>query len=193
LEPNEWLSDLESALQSARLSNKVVLLQFHRDECAGCKKMYAQTYVDADVERELFQWFIPVRLDILKDRAIRARYSAYWTPSFYFLDYSGRMLYPFNGYQGVEDFRVLMRLGKAAVDLPRGKYFEVIDLMDDGLEKFPHHPKAPAMLFTRGMAEYLLGKEKSAFRSAMTEICQQYPDSFEARMWPWMDEPPGQK
>jgi hypothetical protein len=37
------------------------------------------------------------------------------------------------------------------------------------------------------MAEYLLGREKNAFREAMTEIIEDYPDSPEARMWPWMD------
>ncbi len=184
-----WYFELEPALDAARSQGKTVLLQFQRDECAGCKKLYANTYPDPDVERELFQWFIPVRQDILKNRPIRSTYSAYWTPSFFFLDYHGKMLQSFNGYLGVEDFRVLLRLGKAAVDFPRGRYLEVIDLFDDGLKLFPANPRSATMLFTRGMAEYLLGKEKSSFRGAMTEILEQYPDSPEARMWPWMDRP----
>jgi len=129
-----WIFDWEKALESAWKENKGVLLQFHRDECAGCKKMYAQTYMD-------------------------------------------------------EDFRVLMRLGKAALDMPRGKYLQIIDLMDDGLVLFPNNPKAASLLFTRGMAEYLLGKEKSSFRGTMKEIVEQYPENQEARMWPWMDQP----
>ena len=183
----EWFDDLDSALAEARAHSKAVLLQFHREECAGCKKMSARTYPDPDVQRELFEWFVPLHLDILKNRTVRSRYSAYWTPSFYFLDYHGKMLQSFNGYLGVEDFRVLLRLGKAAVELPRGRYLPVIDLMDDGLRLFPDNPRAAAMLFTRGMAEYLLGKEKSAFRGAMSEIVEQYPNSPEARMWPWME------
>ena len=182
-----WYYELEPALETARSQGKAVLIQFHRDECAGCKKMYASTYPDPDVQRELFEWFVPVRQDILKNREIRSRFSAYWTPSFYFLDTHGKMLMPFNGYLGVEDFRVLLRLGKAAVDLPRGRYLQVIDLMDDGLKLYPNNPRAAALLFTRGMAEYLLGREKSSFRGTMTEILEQYPDSPEARMWPWMD------
>lgn len=183
-----WLLDFSQAIEQARQEGKGVLLQFHRDECAGCRKMYAQTYSDPDVARELFEWFIPVRQDILKNRDIRSKYSAYWTPSFYFLDSREKSQYYFNGYLNVEDFRVLLRLGKAALDLPRGKYFEVIDLMDDGLKRFPKNVKAASMLFNRGMAEYLLGREKSAFRGTMTEIIEEYPDSLEARMWPWMDQ-----
>jgi hypothetical protein len=182
-----WLSDWQNAMDTARREGKNVLLQFHRDECAGCKKMYLQTYPDPEVERELSAWFIPLRQDIIQNREIRSKYSAFWTPSFFFLNTKGNALYSFNGFLNIEDFRILMRLGKAALDIPRGRYLQTIDLMDDGLEKFPSNPKAPAMLFIRGMSEYLLGKEKHAFRGAMSEICDQYPESLEARMWPWMD------
>ena len=184
-----WLSELDIALAQARSEDKGVLLQFHRDECAGCKKLYAQTYPDPDVQIEIFKWFTPLRADIIKNRPTRSRYSAYWTPSFYFLDTRGDIQYYQNGYFNPEDFRVLLRLGKAAINMPRGKYYDVIDLMDDGLLRFPSNPKAATMLFTRGMAEYLLGKEKSAFRGAMTEIVDHYPNSQEARMWPWSDHP----
>ena len=61
--------------------------------------------------------------------------------------------------------------------------------MDDDLTMFPASPRAATMLFTRGMAEYLLGKEKSSFRGAMREIGELYQDSFEARIWPWTDRP----
>lgn len=186
---NTWSYDLLQAITQAKESGKGVLLQFHRDECSGCKKLYTVTYPDPDVEKELFKWFIPVRIDILKNRAIRSQYSAYWTPSFYFLDTHGNVQHKQNGYLNPEDFRVLLRLGKAALDMPRGKYFTVIDLMDDGLARFPNHPQAATMLFVRGMAEYLLGKEKSAFRGAMAEIIEKFPNSLEARMWPWLDNP----
>jgi len=185
----EWGYELEPAFMTARSEGKAILLQFHRDECAGCRKMYENTFMNPDVQNELFQWFVPVRTDILKNRDVRSRYSAYWTPSFYFLDAKGGAHHVFNGYLGAEDFRVLLRLGKAALDLPRGRYLQVVDLTEDGLSKFPQNPRASSMLFMRGMAEYLLGKEKSAFRQAMTEICEQYPESLEARMWPWTDRP----
>jgi thioredoxin-related protein len=184
-----WMDDWDKAMQSARTENKGIFLQFHRDECAGCKKLYSQTYLDHEVQREIMDWFIPLRQDILINRDIRSKYSAFWTPSFFFLDRKGNQLYNFNGFLDVEDFRILMRLGKAALDMPRGRYLQVINLMDDGLAEFPSNPKAASMLFMRGMAEYLLGKEKSAFRGTMKEIVELYPDSPEARMWPWTDQP----
>lgn len=172
---NDWLFDLNTAMDTARQQRKWILLQFHRDECAGCKKLYATTYADEDVRRELFEWFIPLRQDIIKNRAVRSQFSAYWTPSFFFINTRGNTLYSFNGYLNVEDFRVLLRLGKAALEIPRGKYYHVIDLMDDGLEKFPSNPRAAAMLFTRGMAEYLLGKEKNRLQRSNDRNCCTIP------------------
>lgn len=183
-----WIENWNEALETARIENKGVLLQFHRDECAGCKKLYSETYLDHEVQKEIIDWFIPLRQDIFLNRDIRAKYSAFWTPSFFFLDRKGNALNRFNGFLGVEDFRVLLRLGKAALDMPRGRYLQVIDLMDGGLKEFSSNPKAASLLFMRGMAEYLLGKEKSAFRGTMKEILELYPDSPEARMWPWVDQ-----
>ena len=183
----DWFPDFDEALKFSRLEGKGLLLQFHRDECTGCKKMYDITYQNPAVKKELFEWFVPLRLDILKDRVNRSKFSAFWTPSFYFINSRGNALYSQNGYFSPEDFRVFLRLGKAALDMPRGKYFSVIDLMDDGLIKFPVNPRAATMLFTRGMAEYLLGKEKSSFRGTMKEILEHYPESQEARMWPWRE------
>ena len=56
-----WYDDVESAIKFARTDGKGVLLQFHRDGCAGCKKMYELTYQDPGVQKELFEWFVPVR------------------------------------------------------------------------------------------------------------------------------------
>lgn len=184
----EWLEDWNTALETARKENKSVILQFHRDECAGCKKLYTHTYLNQEVQQEIFDWFIPLRQDIFRNRDIRSKYSAYWTPSFFFLDRKGVALHSINGFLDVDDFRVMLRLAKAALDIPKGRYLQIIDLMENGLSLFPGNPKAPAMLFVRGTAEYLLGKEKSAFRGTMIEIREQYPDSLEARMWPWSEQ-----
>ena len=183
-----WFTDFDRAAEESKKSRKPILLQFHRDRCSGCRKLYAVTYPDPDVNRELFQWFIPIRLDILKDRKIRVQYSAVWTPSFYFLDYRGKMCFNLPGYLLPEDFRIVMRLGLAAVHIPRGKYREAIAILDDGLQKFPDNPRAASMMFFRGMAHYLKTWDNKKFWAEMTELREKYPHSAEARMWPWMDE-----
>jgi thioredoxin-related protein len=183
----KWFFDYKTGLEEARKRRKPLLLQFHREECSGCRKLYAETYPEEQAITELYEWFVPLRQDILENREVRSRYSAYWTPSFYVLDYRGKSFYSFNGYLEPEDFRVFLRLGYAAYLLPRGKYRETIVLMEDGVAKFPDNPRTASMLFTKGMAEYLTGRDKVAFYDTMSEIRTRYPDSLEARTWPFVE------
>ena len=184
-----WLMQFGDAVEEARRQRKPILLQFHRDRCSGCRKLYAWTYQDTDVQRELSDWFVPLRLDILQAREVRSRLAAFWTPSFYVLDHRDHVLYAFPGFLGPEDLRVLLRLGRAAWLIPRGKYREAASVLEDGLAKFPDNPRAATLALWRGMARYLLTWDNKTFRADMTEILRRYPDSPEARMWPWMDEP----
>jgi len=184
----KWFFDFESATAEAQKQRKPILLQFHREKCSGCRKMYAVTYPNATVRAELYDWFVPLRLDILKDRRIRSQYAAVWTPSFYFLDHRGKMYHNIPGYLPPDDFRILLRLGLAAYYIPRGKYDDAIAILSDGLDKFPNHPRASAMMFQRGMAHYLKTYDNKRFRAEMTELRNAYPKSAEARMWPWMEE-----
>jgi len=186
--PDGWFTNFESATEASKKSRKPILLQFHRDQCSGCRKLYAVTYPDAEVSRELFEWFVPLRLDILKDRQIRVQYSAVWTPSFYFTDYRGKLMFNIPGYLPPDDFRIIMRLGLAAIYIPRGKYQEAIAILNDGLEKFPDNPRASSLMFYRGMARYLKTWDNKQFKAEMTALREAYPESPEARMWPWMEE-----
>jgi len=184
---NNWFFDFEKAKAESKKTRKPILLQFHRDSCSGCRTLYNLTYQDTEVASELFNWFVPLHIDIRKDHRIRSQYAAVWTPSFYFLDYRGKLYFAFPGYLPPEDFRMIIRLGLAAVLIPRGKYQESIDVLNDGIEKFPDNPRASNALFLREMAKYLKTWDNKGFRRGMSEIREKYPHSPEARMWPWVD------
>jgi thioredoxin-related protein len=183
-----WILDHDEALKAARRLRKPILLQFHRENCSGCRKLDAVTYLDEQVSAEMYGWFVPLVQDIIENRQVRSQYSAYWTPSFFVLNERGHILTSFNGYLGPEDFRVFLRLAFAAYLIPKGKYRETVALMEEGVEKFPDNPRASTMLFTKGMAGYLTGRDKVSFYEVMSEIRSKYPHSLEARTWPYMEE-----
>ncbi len=184
---SDWYFNMEEAQTVAQKQRKPILLQFHRERCSGCKKMYAVTYPDADVYRELREWFIPLRLDILKDRRERVQLSAVWTPSFYVLDYRGKSYFYVPGYLNVEDFRMILRLGLTEYFIPKGKYEEAKKVLQDGLRLFPNNPRAATLFFRLAMIEYLQTWDNKRFRARMTELKELYPQSPEAQQWPWMD------
>jgi tetratricopeptide (TPR) repeat protein len=67
----------------------------------------------------------------------------------------------------------------------KGQYEQVIDLLDARLVGAPYDARASQLVFIRGMAYYLRFGDKDAFHAAMEEIVETYPNSAEARMWPW--------
>ena len=54
------------------------------DNCGGCKKLEATTYKDQKVIEEMNEWFVLLKLDLIKDREVRKMLGAYWTPAMLF-------------------------------------------------------------------------------------------------------------
>ena len=183
-----WQTSYPAALEAAAKSHKPVMLQFERENCAGCRKTYAHVYPNRDVAAELYKNFIPLKLDIFKERLIRNAQSAVWTPSFYFLDHREKTFFHFEGYVPPQEFRLLLRMALTYYYMPRGRYDEVIRTVEQGMELFSASPRAAALLFRKGIALFLKHKDKLAFVETMEQIRKDYPNSAEALMWPWEEE-----
>lgn len=186
----QWLENFETALATAGESRKPILLEFMRPNCAGCLKMEHNVFSDAAVTSHIAENFVPLRQNILTDRAVRSRYAAIWTPSFYFLNSDGKLLWFSEGALTKADFITVCAIGRARYLLHKGRYAEVIDLLDARLAEASGDVRAAQLVFIRGMAYYLRYGDKDAFHAAMEEIVEKYPHSPEARMWPWEQQYP---
>ena len=180
-----WFTNLEHAQDRALKTHKPILLQFEMEGCGGCKKLYAETYPDAKVQEEMQEWFVLLKLDLIKERDVRRELAAYWTPSFYFLDYNSKSYYNFNGYLPPDEFRIILRLGSAETMIPKGKYADAIAVMGKDIDQFEGNPLLPKLLTQIGIANYIKTKDTNAFRKVMKDIQQKYPDSLEAKMYFW--------
>ena len=67
------------------------------------------------------------------------------------------------------------------------RYDDAIKILNNGLSLFPRNVLASKLMFYRGMAHYLKTWDNKEFKAEMSEIRDKYPDSLEARMWPWED------
>jgi tetratricopeptide (TPR) repeat protein len=189
-----WLADFETALATGVEKRLPVIVEFMRPNCAGCLKMEHEVFSDAAIQKYVSENFVPLRQNILANRAVRSRYAAIWTPSFYFLNFDGKLLWFVEGALSKEDFLTICTIGRARYLLHKGRYAEAIDLLDSRLTEAPNDVRAAQLVFIRGMAYYLRYGDKDAFHAAMEEIVEKYPHSPEARMWPWEQQyplPPG--
>ncbi len=180
-----WLTNLEQAKEKALKTKKIILLQFEMDGCGGCKKLNATTYMDQKVIDEVNEWFIPLKLDLIKDREVRKSLGAYWTPSIYFLDQNGNSYYHFNGYLPADEFRAMLRLGIAETIMPRGRYDDIIKMIDKGINELADTSFYPKLLVAKETAQYIKIKDNSQLKKTLKEIQSKYPYSTEAKMYFW--------
>lgn len=182
-----WLSDIELAKEDAVKSRKLILLQFEMENCGGCKKLNETTYSDNQVQKEIQEWFIPLKLDIIKEKDVRRSFGAYWTPSIYFLDQNGNSYYHFNGYLPANEFKAMLRLGIAETIMPRGRYDDIIKLIDKDIDDLVNTSFYSKLLVVRETAEYIKIKDNSKLKKILKEIQQRFPESTEANMYFWED------
>lgn len=180
-----WLTNFEEAKSEAMKSKKLILLQFEMEGCGGCKKMNETTYKNQTVLDEMNEWFVLLKLDLIKEREIRKTLGAYWTPSFYFLDYNGNSFYHFNGYLPADEFRAMLRIGIAETIMPRGRYDDIINIIDRDINELVHNSFYPKLLVARETARYIKLKDNSLLRKTLKEIQTTYPDCTEAKMYFW--------
>ncbi|NLO18538.1 MAG: DUF255 domain-containing protein [Ignavibacteria bacterium] len=176
-----WIRNFDFAKETARKSGKAILLQFRMDNCSGCKKMNESSYLDKDIIQFVNENYIPLKLDIVKDREGRRNYPAIWTPSFYFADYSGKLFYSIDGYLNQEDFLVVLNIGLARVLLSKGKYNEVYDLLQNAIKKHPKNPRTAALYMLKAQTHFLLNRNREEFLKLLEEIAVLFPNSAEAR------------
>ena len=180
-----WLKILEQAKEEAAKTKKLILLQFEMDGCGGCKKLEAATYKEQKVIDEINEWFVPLKLDLIKDREVRKSLGAYWTPVIYFLDQNGNSYYHFNGYLPADEFRAMLRLGIAETIMPCGRYDDIIKIIDKDIDNLVNTSFYPKLLVARETARYIKIKDNSQLMKTLMEIQNTHPQSTEAKMYFW--------
>lgn len=85
-----WEGSYESALETARQSNKPVMVEFYTDWCGVCKSMDAQTFPAPEVVAES-QNFVNVRVNAESRTDLAQQYGVSGYPTFVFLDSNGNV------------------------------------------------------------------------------------------------------
>ena len=61
-----WLHDEQAAIAEAKSSGKPLLVDFFAEWCAACKELDAHTFSDPQVQREVAEQFVPLKVDATK-------------------------------------------------------------------------------------------------------------------------------
>ena len=88
----DWVESLQKAKVLAKKEHKPIMLMIDQKGCHMCEYMDEVTFENEDVVDFVEENFIPLKLNI--DKAKRAGFKAYGTPTFYFLDAKASPLLP---------------------------------------------------------------------------------------------------
>lgn len=96
--PN-WLTDFAQAQKAARTAERPLLIHFHADWCAPCRKMERETLSTRALAAQVAGNFVLVKIDVDKHPDLAKRFGVKSLPSDLFVDPGGRILSRNVGYR----------------------------------------------------------------------------------------------
>ena len=142
------------------------------------------TYPDPDVRAAIDARFVPLRLDLYRDRAVVRPLNVIWTPTLLLADRRGTVHYRSVNFLPPADFLDLLDVGEANTRLRWAEYDHAIALLAAVTERNPNGPLAPEALYWRGIATYLKTRSNDQMYAVWDEIRDRFPDSIWARRIP---------
>jgi hypothetical protein len=136
------------------------------------------TYPDPAVREAIATRFVPLRLDLFRDRAVVRPLNVIWTPTLLFADRRGTVHYRSINYLPAADFLDMLDIGEANARLRWAEYDRAIDLLQYVTDRHPNGALAPEAIYWRGIAVYLKTHDNDQMYAIWREIQERFPDSI---------------
>lgn len=106
-----WETDLLTATEKAAASDRQILVAFSMQGCPPCRAMEQQV-LDTDEVRRGLKGFVPVHIDIDRQREVANRFEVFGTPTYVVLSVTGEVLARTSGYLPVDAFLAFLNSAK---------------------------------------------------------------------------------
>ena len=108
VESLKWGTDLNSALQEARNTDKNVFIDFYADWCPYCKELDEKTFKDTRVQDKLSQNYVAVKINTDDNPELASQYKVYSLPTLVILNSDGQEVKRYNGYVSADDLFAML-------------------------------------------------------------------------------------
>ncbi|KAF5069009.1 Thiol:disulfide interchange protein DsbD [anaerobic digester metagenome] len=94
----KWSTDLNSSLEEAKSTDKLVFIDFYADWCPYCKELDEKTFPEARVQQKLSQNYVAVKVNTDNNPELASKYKIYGLPTVVILNSDGQELKRYSGY-----------------------------------------------------------------------------------------------
>ncbi len=179
-----WETDWETAFRRARDERRVVLIKVEKhDHCIGCELLDERVFPDPAVAEVLADRFVCLRLDYTAPAARALR--VLWLPTLIVLDRMQVEHYRSVNSLPPADLLDVLALGEAQARIREARHAESERLLRAALDRRPHGPMRPELLYWLGIAVYWVGHEDHDARDDVWDrLVADYPESIWAHRTP---------
>ena len=142
------------------------------------------TYPDARVQTAIADRFVPLRLDLFKDRAVVRPLNVIWTPTLLIADRRGTVHYRNVNFLPPDDFLDMLDIGEANTRLRWAEYDSAFELLAGVTARQPDGVFAAEAIYWRGIAAYLKTHSNEEMYRVWQEILDRFPESVWAKRVP---------
>jgi TolA-binding protein len=145
----------------------------------ACQQLDAVTHPDESVAAELHELTVPVKVNVLADRALCKKMGAVWTPIFAFVDGDGVEHHRFIGFLPPDEFKAQIHLARAREAFAKGDYARSRAVYQGIVDRFANTDAAPESLYWTGVCDFKLTKDMQS----LLDRCKEVPKRYPAHIW----------
>ena len=158
-----WLTSFEDAKKLAIASDKLVLVDFWATWCAPCKMMDRESWSKDDIQL-LMNQYVPVKIDIDKNKDIAQKYGVNGIPFIFIMDGNGKILYKEMSYKSK----------KQVIDLLHKYALNTSFLKNDMLNYFQKETFVTSFRLASKYQDYALQTNDVALRYDILNVAEAY-------------------
>jgi hypothetical protein len=137
------------------------------------------TYPDPDVQRELSERFVLLKLDLFNSpRQVVRPLNVIWTPTLLFADRRGTVHYRSVNFLPPREFLTVLDIGESHVDLRWTRTDVAIERLKSSFERDPDGKLADEVMYWWGIALYLKTHSNDEMYRIWDDLRERFPDSI---------------
>lgn len=135
------------------------------------------TYPDLSVAASINAFFVPVQLNVDKDKDQVHKFRVIWTPNINILDSSENLFYHVEGWLPPSEFSAMLMSAHGQYFLKRKRYAEAKEIFQKVWDKFPRSDFAAEALYYQGVSGYMESHELDELSKAWKLLQRFHPQS----------------